>query len=249
MPKTKRETHDLVRFCHFSQGRRASHACIPCKRMKQKCGDIRPCPRCVRNGRENACVSETDSEELVERPLTWATHFIYFQNQKSFPAIKPKHLWACKTIYKIWAAGYQVDGLVKILDSLSPRLAFASARALEILQRKSNQRVNRLAAISNEDPNSNSDSLERRFLDAEMWESQKEYGFWQFILDPVTQERRCVFINSRFAEQCGFHKEEMLARLANYEAEVPRPEMDTLRFFLDDFNHLLDDSSEAPIER
>ena len=86
-------------------------------------------------------------------------------------------------------------------------------------------------------------------MNAEMWEAQREYGFWQFVLDPVTQERRSLFINSRFAEQCGFHKEEMLARLANYEAEVPRPEIDTLRIFLDDFNHLLDDSLDAPIER
>jgi hypothetical protein len=141
-----------------------------------------------------------------------------------------------------------------MLDSLSPKLAYASAQALEMLQESSIAKFNQLShAIKligmGGNFDGNSETLDRLACDAEMWEAQPEYGFWQFVLDPTTQERRGVFINSRFAEQCGFHKEEMLARLANYEAEVPRPELDTLRVFLDDFNHLLDDSSHAPIER
>jgi hypothetical protein len=177
-----------------------------------------------------------------------------FQTSRPFPILKPKHQWACKTIYKIWAAGYQVHGLVKIFDSLSPKLANASARVLQTLQENSNSKTDQMSQTMkmigmSGDISGNTESLDRLTHEAEMWESQTEYGFWQFVLDPTTQERRGVFINSRFAEQCGFHKEEMLARLANYEAEVPRPELDTLRFFLDDFNHLLDDSSQAPIER
>jgi hypothetical protein len=251
---SKRLRQQDSRFCQFNDARRASHACEPCKRIKQKCGDLRPCPRCVRNGRQDACISDQGSDQ-IERPLPWGAHnSILFHTSRPFPIIKPKHQWACKTIYKIWAAGYQVHGLVKILDSLSPKLACASARALEMLQGSSNVKLNQLShnmriigMSGNFD--GNTESLERLAQEAEMWEAQTEYGFWQFVLDPATQERRGVFINSRFAEQCGFHKEEMLARLANYEAEVPRPDLDTLRVFLDDFNHLLDDSSHAPIER
>jgi hypothetical protein len=254
MPKIKHKEDGLNRFCQLSQGRRSIQACLPCKKMKQKCGDIRPCPRCVRNGRADACVSGQD-DMLVERPLSWTTHFIHFQGQRPFPVIKPKLQWARKTIFKIWAAGYEVHGLERILDSLPPKLAFSAANALEMLQTKSNQHTYSLASVTRsigiDGTVSDDDStcMERLAQDAEMWEAQTEYGFWQFTLDPVTQERRSLFINSRFAEQCGFHKEEMLARLANYEAEVPRPDIDTLRVFLDNFNHLLDDSRDAPIER
>ncbi len=72
-----------------------------------------------------------------------------------------------------------------------------------------------------------------------MWEREQEYGFMQVSFDPETQERRSLFVNTRFAELCGFHREEMLARFGNYDVEVPRPELDSLRILLDDFNHLV----------
>jgi hypothetical protein len=40
------------------------------------------------------------------------------------------------------------------------------------------------------DFNGNTESLERLAQDADLWEAQTEYGFWQFVLDPTTQERR-----------------------------------------------------------
>jgi hypothetical protein len=193
---------------------------------------------------------------LAERPLSSINHII-FRTQRSFPSIKLKNQWAFKIIYKIWAAGYQVQSLVTIFDSFSPRLAATARHALVELQERSNRKVFQLtqglasigaaARICGEEcPTEHS----RLLAEAEMWEREQEYGFMQVSFDPETQERRSLFVNTRFAELSGFHREEMLARFGNYDVEVPRPELDSLRILLDDFNHLVSSlSARAPALR
>ena len=245
MSKRKKLEIDNVRHCQFTSEPRVSSACFACKRIKQKCSDVHPCSRCIRIGRADTCSSEPDTKS-VERPIA-SNNQLNLNFQQSFPKIQLKSEWAFKIIFKIWAAGYQVQSLVNIFDSFSPSLEAVTIRALRELQERSNRKMIQLAqglasvgavgkgALVDECAAENS----RMLAEAEMWEREQEYGFLQILFDPNTQERRSLFVNTRFAELWGFHREEMLARFANFDVEVPRPELDSLRIFLDDFNHMV----------
>ena len=67
--------------------------------------------------------------------------------------------------------------------------------------------------------------------------------------DPVTGQRKRIFLNTRFANIFGYHREELVARFANHEAGLQRTEIDSLLVLLDGLQHALDDSKAAPVER
>jgi hypothetical protein len=244
--KRKRQESYNIRHCQFTSEPRVSSACYACKKIKQKCSDVHPCSRCVRIGRADTCSPIEPDTNFIERPMASRSH-ILFSSHQSFPKIELKSKWAFKIIYKIWAAGYQVQSLVNIFDSFSPSLAAVVSRSLSDLQERSNQKMLQLAQGSSSVGSFGKTGVidecaaesTRMLAEAEMWEREEDYGFLQIVFDPNTQERRSLFMNTRFAALWGLHREEMLARFANFDVEIPRPELDSLRIFLDDFNHMV----------
>eukprot|EP00292_Cryptomonas_paramecium_P015987 CAMPEP_0113691398 /NCGR_PEP_ID=MMETSP0038_2-20120614/18409_1 /TAXON_ID=2898 /ORGANISM="Cryptomonas paramecium" /LENGTH=207 /DNA_ID=CAMNT_0000612999 /DNA_START=161 /DNA_END=781 /DNA_ORIENTATION=- /assembly_acc=CAM_ASM_000170 len=194
-------------------------------------------------------------DAFVERPIPSAITQFFGGIPRTFPQLRPRNQWCFKVIYKIWVAGYSVDSLVKIFDNFTPELQSVVLRALTELQARSDRKIKQLSSTTDlhrlDDPNALSyeDDIATSLEEARMWENECECGFMQVVLDPETQERRCVHLNARMGELLGFHREEMLARLANYEVEVPRPELDSLRVLLDDFSHVFDDDHDRPVER
>ena len=55
----------------------------------------------------------------------------------------------------------------------------------------------------------------------ELWEEETELGLMQVDLEPITQRRLRVMVNTRAASLWGLHREEMLARIALHEAPLP----------------------------
>ena len=66
----------------------------------------------------------------------------------------------------------------------------------------------------------------------ELWEEETELGLMQVDLEPKTQRRLRVMVNTRAASLWGLHREEMLARIALHEAPLPFADLDVLCNFV-----------------
>jgi hypothetical protein len=66
----------------------------------------------------------------------------------------------------------------------------------------------------------------------ESWNSNASYGILSMSFDPETQDRKHVVINSCLSRMTGMHKEELLARLASHDLDLPLTQLDTLRVML-----------------
>lgn len=87
------------------------------------------------------------------------------------------------------------------------------------------------------------------FCEPAFWEAEQQYGCIEISFDPVTGQRKRIFLNTRFANIYGFHREELVARFANHDAGLQRTDIDSLLVLLDGLQHALDDSKAAPVER
>jgi hypothetical protein len=65
-----------------------------------------------------------------------------------------------------------------------------------------------------------------------MWEEETEVGMMRIDLDPDTQGRRQLALNSRFAEIWGRHREECRAQFAAHEGLVQHTDLGFLCVFL-----------------
>jgi hypothetical protein len=68
--------------------------------------------------------------------------------------------------------------------------------------------------------------------DAELMESEREWAYISVAYDEVMNERQVVGSNERMAEIAGMRREELLARFADHEMELPFLEADWLAYFL-----------------
>jgi hypothetical protein len=68
--------------------------------------------------------------------------------------------------------------------------------------------------------------------DAELMEGERECAFISVAYDEATNERQVVASNERMAEMAGIRREELLARFADHEVELPFLEADWLAYFL-----------------
>jgi hypothetical protein len=68
--------------------------------------------------------------------------------------------------------------------------------------------------------------------DAELMEGEREWAYISVAFDEVTNERLVVGSNERMAEMAGMRREELLARFADHDLELPLLEADWLACFL-----------------
>ena len=86
---------------------------------------------------------------------------------------------------------------------------------------------------------------EALLAEARLWEDDPECGFMCTLFDSARGNRRMFACNRRAAEMVGMHKEELLARYARRDVDVPFVQADWLANFV----HDLDYADEARNER
>ena len=115
----------LRKYRRIATKTRASVACTSCKQDKRRCGDSRPCPRCVATGQEKICIITTDTTE-IEFPLPFSMNFMSFANDaKVFPDALHKHHWSYQMVRAFFSTGYKFSAMNKIFQAIPNEMACA----------------------------------------------------------------------------------------------------------------------------
>jgi hypothetical protein len=170
--------------------RTKSTACIPCRRLKQKCDSVLPCTRCIRNGRADNCKIEDADPMFVERPISLNTHFLRFDTGNVLPPRILKKDWSYDAIVRLWSMGYRFQILEKFFDSIPSHLRSSMKTALHLMQDAQTQipmprghkTITHQAATPLLPVPLNAEALGEPMLkDGAHWETQHEYGFFQVL--------------------------------------------------------------------
>ena len=127
--------------------------------------------------------------------------------------------------------GFRMDAVVAMIDPAPETLRSLLKRALLAVRGMSALRCSRLAgsALGVSDALPRLEAAEGgASREAELWEGEREWSFVTVAYDEATGERQLVACNERAAELAGAHREELLARFASREMEVPFVEGDWL---------------------
>lgn len=148
-------TKDLKRARRLAKKTRASVACEACKKIKRRCGDYRPCPRCIANGIEQSCVIEPRPEmqqiSRAERPISYDVTSIDFGKEPAFPKNHLKHEWSSQLIQPMWSFGFRFSSYSNIYNAIPQPMSnsmeslFSSLQTImEISARNKSAETNRL---------------------------------------------------------------------------------------------------------
>ena len=192
----------------------------------------------------------------VERPFAFSKLSISFDKESPVMDFMLRHGWAYMPARRTWSFGFRPERIIRMLNALPPLICNSLARLLNTIQGESHRVMKEissvLTAIRETDATSDlpvgvehrtglhctdhhssylhpeSESDEERIL----WEEEEEIGLMRLDLDPDTQIRRKVTINSRFASMHGCHREELLSQIANHEAVMQYTDLDALSSFI-----------------
>ena len=195
---------------------RAISACPPCKSIKQRCDNLRPCSRCKRIGREARCLASQDEETNdtfadnssidVERPMNNSIHILELSNDELVPSnLVLKYQWSQATVMRYWKSGYRCNELVTLFNSLPNPLPSLMDTIFSSLAPKHQIQNGDSTVLPPSAPFADPHCYETAF-----WESEQEYGCIEISFDPVTGQRKRIFMNPRFATIFGFHREELV---------------------------------------
>jgi hypothetical protein len=122
-------TKDLKRIRRLAKKSRAS---------RRRCGDYRPCPRCISNGMEASCESELKADiqhiSRAERPIPYSVMSIDFRKESAFPASLLKHSWSQHLIQPMWSFGFRFSSYSNIYNSIPPKMSVAMQSLFSSLQ-------------------------------------------------------------------------------------------------------------------
>ena len=234
---------------------RVTSACDHCKKIKQKCDSTRPCSRCKRIGKDcEPTENEFPNFSLVERPMEFLTSNLdVSESTQGLVSVltrtsSAKHDWSRRVIMKYSIAGYSSQIFLNIFNSLPEPLSSMMATLFKA-QQKEISGFSSFGRVANQSRIALDNASAHFAADTSMWDSEQIYGFFEVWFDPTTATRQRVFMNTRFAQIHGFHKEELFARVANYDADLQRTEIDSLLLILDGLQNILDDSEHTAVER
>jgi hypothetical protein len=155
--------------------------------------------------------------------------------------------WALSLpLRRFWSFGCRAKDLVAMFNAVPPALrallcrAAAAAQRLEHLRQHPLQHVAAIVAAqavaAPPVPDSVFASVERAsFCDSaaegadvnvRLWENEGQLGFLTLRYDGATQRRQSVWTNAVFAAMYGKHREELSARFAANDIELPLTELD-----------------------
>ena len=190
-------TGELRRARRSATRNKTLTACDACRISRRKCGDSRPCPRCIR--RRIRCTESTSfSETLIERPL-WHPPSLDIQPSLT-PVSVSSNMLSPPRWYTRYEAqlnltfGMKLSSLREMFESVPQKLQSALTDLIQL----SSQRVLRKASTS--DGSASSDVRqglheEKMDISEKVWQSNNEYGFLQILMDPQTGQRSKVVMN------------------------------------------------------
>jgi hypothetical protein len=138
-------TLDLKKARRLATKKRVSTAasCSECRRGKRKCGELRPCERCIALGREKRCYSPENVPSLaVERPIVYSISLLDFRSDSPFPDGHLRHKWSSSIIRSFWSIGYKYSSFVDIFNNVPPAMSSSIANMLSTVAHNLQSRAN-----------------------------------------------------------------------------------------------------------
>ena len=137
-------TTNLKQIRRLAAKNRASRSCVACKKIKRKCGDYRPCPRCIANGLARTCASG-----VVEMPIPFSVNAVAFE-QSAFPDIRLKNQWSFQPIRAFYSTGYKLSSYINIFECVPDDMSCAITNLLTNLDavKRASARCSQLKAYS-----------------------------------------------------------------------------------------------------
>ena len=138
-------TLDLKKARRLALRKQNSSACNECRRVKRKCGDVRPCGRCLSLGISKSCdiVEAKNVLRYVERPLKYSVTTLHFGHSLPFPSEQLKYHWSSAIIRPFWEGGFKYSSFVEIYNSVPSSMSSSIVNLLgavaRILQSRANQ--------------------------------------------------------------------------------------------------------------
>ena len=171
-------------------------------------------------------------EQQVQRPLGYAAAILHTDSD-SIQGLSVNLIndWSYPCVERLWSFGYQSSQLERLFNSIPDELNSYLERGYLAL--KTVFRMRSLLQSQIDQPAYRREDLTPD--DLKRWEDDVENGFLQITYDPDTNKRTHVVMNARFAHLHGYHKEEMLARVANHDLEAQQSDIDWLTLWLDSF--------------
>ena len=138
---------------HTQKQKRATFACVSCRKSKQQCDDERPCGRCKRNGRD---CDPVDSVEALAPQRKRPPGPAQFQTPSggstplldtTEPPCEPlpaclkqlRHAWARPIVMCFWSTGHNTDDLVRLLNAFPGSIEVAMIMPATMRARETNQ--------------------------------------------------------------------------------------------------------------
>jgi hypothetical protein len=177
----------------------------------------------------------------IEHPIRFQASNVSFDKCNPLRSFMIERGLCCPQL-QLWSSwnGYHAESMANMFNAMPPLLCSAVGEALRTIETVNQSSTpdllcNKLTAsqgIANND--AYAIEVTNRLLNEteELWEINSEWGYQIITLDPERQVRRDHRINTQFANMFGMHREEVLARLANYDLPIYFMELDALSMFV-----------------
>eukprot|EP00288_Rhodomonas_lens_P012888 CAMPEP_0177707808 /NCGR_PEP_ID=MMETSP0484_2-20121128/9946_1 /TAXON_ID=354590 /ORGANISM="Rhodomonas lens, Strain RHODO" /LENGTH=454 /DNA_ID=CAMNT_0019219341 /DNA_START=189 /DNA_END=1550 /DNA_ORIENTATION=+ len=214
-----------------------SRACEPCRRSKTKCDEQRPCARCTSRRTISQCLGKVPLQSVngyvecphIERPLSFdGTQYVGDPNRA--PGQKGPF-----DLIPTMEAGWSDEAVGAILENMPASLRnnlLSGLRMLETFRQHTAQFFDKVPVADNGMALSAVEGIERQ-----MWNAVPTTGIMQVSLDPLTGQRRAIFMNQRFASIFGYHREELLTRMVQREVPMAMSPLEFICLMIDEIQH------------
>ena len=156
-------TLDLKKARRFAAKKRISAACSECRRVKRKCGELRPCDRCISLSLSRSCdatqIEEDRLVRIVERPVPYAMNTMHFRRNVPFPDGHLRHQWASIIIRSFWEIGFKYSSFMEIFNSVPATLSASIMNMLRAVNQSSQSRAKQLGSASSFQSSFRADSV------------------------------------------------------------------------------------------
>ena len=146
----------------------------------------------------------------IDRPIAFPAHCLA-HSRRSDQSSSHDVPFLLRTFWE--NQGVSISGIRNIYGILPLRLKDTLARSLTALERLLNARARSYQIAA----------MDSRALRS--WQQSARCGFQSITLDPCTNRWATCAVNEWLSEFAGVHREEMLARMANQEMQLPSTEL------------------------
>jgi hypothetical protein len=153
-----------------------------------------------------------------------------------------RYKWSFLTARRFWVFGFKSKEIALFLNSIPLHVSNSLASLLNEQEIQLMQRATQHKWLQQTCGDSILSHANSQYsgLDTSLWEQPNSCGYLSLSIDPPTQNRKEVAVNSNFPIVSGLHNEELLARFANHDLDMFCPPLDFIFFCANDSIHGLD---------